>query len=421
MRIALLGDFSGRRNRKIHSAPRPVEIDPENFEDVMERMGVALEFPGAAAIEFRELDDFHPDQLYATLPLFQPVRDLKQELSKPQAVRPQAAPKPEPPPLSSSGSLLDQIAAWSTAPAPAPVSARDESVWDQAIRGIVAKHAIPAADPKQQEMVATVEGVASAQMRAILHHPDFQAIEAAWRSVFFLFQQLETGVDLRIFLIDYSRDEFMADEGALAKALGDEEWALIVGLYTFSPNAHDCARLARFGASIRSTFLAGADLKLFGCESVAETPDPDDWNYRLSSEEEAAWLQLRASAGAPRIGLATPRFLLRLPFGKKTSAIDSFDFEEVSSPPAHEDYLWGNPAVACAAMIVQESNHIGGMPVHVHSPGEATPQAEIWMGERLASEMIDHGVMPLASVKHSDRIQLVRAQSLAGQAFDRPW
>ena len=440
LRIALIGDFSGRANRNLRTPPKPIQIDPENFEDVIDRLGVALDFPGAASIRFRELDDFHPDQLYANLPLFNAIREAKKELADPRnfqasRAKPAADPQPVPqPPPASSGSLLEQIAAGSTAPAAAVkrVATGNEAALDEAIRNIGARHATPSADPRHEQMLATVQSVAAAQMRLILHHPDFQALEAAWRSVFFLFQQLETGVDLQIHLIDLSRDELSSD-GLLERlfaegALGDQRWSLLVGLYTFSPGERDCALLARLGSIARKSgapFLAAIDMRLFGCQSIKETPDPDDWKQPLPAEDARAWQQLRQSADARWLGLVTPRFLLRLPYGKATSPIDSFAFEEMPSAPAHDEYLWGNPAVACACLLAQSrtsgpANRITGMPVHVYAPGDSMPQAEIWMTERFAAQMIDEGIMPLASVKHSDAIQLVRFQSIADPTQSLP-
>jgi type VI secretion system protein ImpC len=433
-RIALMGDFSGRANRNTGTTPQPVQIDPDNFEAVMQRLDCGLDFPGIASIRFRELDDFHPDALYARVPLFDAIREAKKEIANAKnfhAGAPQhsADPKPAPEsrPLPASGSLLEQIAAGSAAPAVSPkqVATGTEAALDQAIRSIAARHATPAADPRRQEMLATVESMAAAQMRAILHHPDFQSLEAAWRSVFFLFQQLETGVDLQIHLIDVSRGELASDQGLLerlfsGRALGDQPWSLLVGLYTFSARPRDCAMLAR-AASVAhragAPFLAAMDTRLFGCESIQTAPDPDDWKQPLPAEDARAWRDLRQSAHASWIGLSAPRFLLRLPYGKTTTPIESFAFEEMPSPQ-HDEYLWGNPAIACACLMAQSVksgavNRIAGIPVHVHSPGEAAPQAEIWMTERLAARIIDQGVMPLASVKHSDAIQLVRFQSIA--------
>jgi hypothetical protein len=48
------------------------------------------------------------------------------------------------------------------------------------------------------------------------------------------------------------------------------------------------------------------------------------------------------------------------------------------------------------------------------------------MTDRLATAILDQGVMPLASIKHTDAAQLVRFQSIAGRlgearALAGPW
>ena len=452
-RIAVLGDFSGRANRGDLPSLRTVPIDPGNFEEVMEELGSALDLPGGA-VRFRELDDFHPDQLYQLHPLFKPLREAKKLFENPQTFQAPQAPaaeKPQPPampPVAPSGSLLDQIAGMSparTAPATAPLraSAGDETAWDQAIRNIGAKHAKPGPDPRQTEALALADQAAGVQLRAILSHPDFQAMEAAWRSLFFLFQNVETGVEVQIELIDISKDELLEKQAELVKLLavqsaGETPWSIIAGLFTFSPTEHDSNLLARLGAIARQAgapFIAAMDASLFGCESIAESPDPDEWSLQPAAEHAQAWLRLRHSADAPWIGLVFPRFLLRLPYGKKTNPIDSFDFEEMPHAPAHAAYLWGNPAIACVAMLGESFNQQGwdlelgsvnrlhSLPVHSFPTREPTPSAEIWMTDRLAEIILAAGLMPLASVRHSDAIQLVRFQSIAhsSQPIAGPW
>ena len=48
-------------------------------------------------------------------------------------------------------------------------------------------------------------------MIALLHHPAFRQLEAAWRGVDFLVRRLETGASLKLFLIDVSQEELQAD------------------------------------------------------------------------------------------------------------------------------------------------------------------------------------------------------------------
>ena len=53
---------------------------------------------------------------------------------------------------------------------------------------------------------------------------------------------------------------------------------------------------------------------------------------------DAAWQALRRSAEAEWVGLALPRFLLRLPYGPDTDSTEAFGFEEMPGTPVHEDY-----------------------------------------------------------------------------------
>jgi type VI secretion system protein ImpC len=129
-----------------------------------------------------------------------------------------------------------------------------------------------------------------------------------------------------------------------------------------------------------------------------------------------------------------PRFLLRLPYGSRTSSIESFDFEEMAVPD-HDRYLWGNPAVACACLLGEtfeiqgagmrpgSLSELEGVPIHCYRSNEATPPAEIWMTERAAESLLQKGLMPLASVKNSDSIQFISFRSIAQPAWSLmgPW
>jgi type VI secretion system protein ImpC len=128
--------------------------------------------------------------------------------------------------------------------------------------------------------------------------------------------------------------------------------------------------------------------------------------------------------------MAMPRFLLRLPYGKDTSAIDSFPFEEMpqtDKAPEHKAYLWGNPAFFCAYLLGKSflahgwklnplERRIDNLPMHVyHEDGEsvAKPCAEVLLSEREAFKLLDAGFMPLASLKYEPSALVVRFQSIA--------
>jgi type VI secretion system protein ImpC len=455
--IAVLGDFSGRENRgvldaKLHGR-KPILIDRDNFEDVLAELAPELHLPlggpegQRVAMRFRELDDFHPDRLFSNLKIFQALRDLREKLQDPARYEAAAAevrswsdapatPAPSAPPapdisrLSASELFEQALSATEARTAPAgPKRPRDD--FQALLRDIVAPYAEPKPDPKRPELVAQVDAAISGQMRALLHHPDFQALEGAWQAMYLLVRRLSTGEDLKVFLLDIAKPELAADmvatyEHLIAHTPRDEPWAVLAAGYTFSATDEDAQLLGRMAALARhatAPFLAAASPGLLGCDSFAETPEPRRWRRPADS-----WQALRRLPQASWLGLALPRFLLRLPYGKQTHATENFAFEEFASPTRHDDYLWGNPALACACLLGEafsesgwdlrpgEVSDLTGLPVHTYrADGESRlkPCAETIVSETAAEAILDQGLMPLLSLRGTDAVRLMRFQSIA--------
>ncbi|MFH4307907.1 type VI secretion system contractile sheath small subunit, partial [Acinetobacter baumannii] len=58
----------------------PIEIDRDNFDEVMNRLCPVISTPEMGEISFRSMDDFHPDGLFEKLPVFTHLRDLRRRL-----------------------------------------------------------------------------------------------------------------------------------------------------------------------------------------------------------------------------------------------------------------------------------------------------------------------------------------------------
>lgn len=459
-RILLLGDFSGRANRGAPAPPnrKPVVIDRDNFDQVLASMGAELhlgEGPHGPqmALRFQELEDFHPDRVYEKVELFQTLRETRRKLGNPSTFAEVAAavkgwagmPAPAPlamPPLQpersavppdlaalAGGSLLENVLDV-TESRPSPAGRRPDEL-QAFIEHAMAPHVVPRQDPQLSELVAQVDAAAGRLMRAILHHKDFQALEAAWRGVLFLVRGLETDAHLKLYLLDISKAELAADLNSsadlrnsgmcrllveeAADGLGAQAWAVAAGNFTFSRTEGDIETLGQLAKLMRVTgapFLAEADL----------AGDVD------SSETAQHWNSLRHSPAAPWLGLALPRFLLRLPYGRETEPVESFAFEEMPGTPDHRDYLWANPAFACAYLLGQAfssdgwnlrpgvNEKISGLPLHVYEMGgekRLKPCAELLMTESDAEWILEQGLMPLVSLKNEDAVRLLRFQSIA--------
>jgi type VI secretion system protein ImpC len=476
-RVALLGDFSHGGAQEAHasrpplSERHPVLIDRDNFDHVLAQWGIELELPihsttaQYARLRIAALDDFHPDRIFAQVEAFRRLDDLRTRLSDPAtcaaataelqalthtdttpaagpiAQQPAAAPAPAhlPP-----DQLLEHILEASPGHLPAGKPVDVLTDWQGYLRRLVAPHLVPHAPPHQRAVVAQMEAAMREQMRAIVHAPAFQALEAAWRAVFFLVHRLETQSQLQVYVLNVSKAELAADllssDDLCATALyrllvpasigspGGQPWAVVAGNYTFDHRRTDVevlGRMAKIAAHAGAPLLAAASPQVVGCASLDATPDPDDWSPPRDGE---AWQALRQRAEAAYVALALPRFLLRLPYGRETDPIQAFAFEELDERPVHDHYLWGNPAFACVYLLAEAFSHHGwhlrpgvvreidSLPVHIyHKDGEARmqPCTEALLTERAVERLLEHGLIPLLAFRGRDVSRLARFHSIA--------
>jgi type VI secretion system protein ImpC len=477
-RVAILGDFTGRGNRKLSETGdalanrRPTLIDRDNFDSIFAKMAPRLELlmggKGGVplTLKFGDLDDFHPDSLFRRVQMFQKLRDTREKLSDRETFAqtatdlgmtgtPPVAASPAPTQVARdagsdvqqaiSGSFLDDLVEETEKKSDQARPSRIPDPWTSLVRSIIAPHVVPKADPRQAEAVGLMDLATSLQMSALLHVPAFQALESAWRAVYFLVRNLETSSQLKVLLIDLSKEELAQDLASsqdltstgiyrllVEKTVGTpgaEPWAVLAGNYTFDASREDAetlARMAKVAAAAGAPFIAGASPSALGCDSFADLPDRRKWTKQPAPDVAAAWKALRGRGEASYLGLALPRFLIRLPYGKDTDSTEGFDFEEIPDTSAHDDYLWTNPTFAAALLLGQtfsdegwefrpgSRSEITGMPIHIYTEdGESRtkPCAEVLMTQTAAEEMLEKGFMPLISLKDQPVVRVLRFQS----------
>ncbi len=475
--MLVLGEFSGNAGSNHTNDPawlmqvplRNTDIDNiDQLWSVFEpRLEIDIE---GSVVELRptDLDDFHPDHLFHNLPLFGELRNLRKRLLDPAtsaealAEVTSSAPEPdttEPEPTpqdSQAGSesgdqMFERLLGERRAP-PAPVAAAQNRL-DSLLQRVVGPHIVQGPDPKVDTAIDAVDSAIAGTMRRILHHPDFQQLEGAWRSLYDLVQETELGEELKLKVCNVSKDELLAGlpssaegmaesglyqllVGRFRRAADDEGYALLLCNYSFGGDANDVALLATLGNLVEmqdAALIAAADSELIGTPSLAQQPAFSDW----SQAENPFWEQLRQSPVSGRIGLAIPRILGRLPYGRNADEIDSFDFEELDSNE-HENYLWVNPTLACGRLLAtsfteygwqmspDHNTDIGGLPAYSYKQdGEQKmmPCAELLLPERSAEAMLQLGIMPIVSFRNRDMARLLRFQSIAQPlaSLKGPW
>ena len=443
LHILLLDNFSGHRDRKPLGERHSVAVDIDNFDQVIARHAPQLDLDLSGTVihlEIRSLEDFHPDSLFRSVPLFASLRaQIKKDLSeKTPAVKHDAvAISPENP---------FQALLGGTARSEDKQGIAQSKHFDAMIKKIVDPHLVLASSSEPIGLSALQDGACGLLMRAILQHPDFKALEAAWRGVHFLLTQSELDQEVRLFLLDASKAELAADcrkhqaqlEQSASFALLAERWqhatnpvpcSLLVGAYQFDASEADLHLLAAMGAIARhvnAPWLSSAASAILGCASYQQQPEPRDWSVDV--DQQARWKALCNSEQAPWLGLVMQNMLLRLPYGATTDPIESFKFEEIDQQPLAEQLLWGCGALAATTLIAQSFLEDGWdmqlgslleipqLPAYTYrADGEVVMQscAESALLERAAEAAIASGLMPLQGFRNKNSVRLLNFQSLA--------
>ena len=429
MRLLVIGDFSGRPvAERPPLAIRPThKVDIDTLDGAMQRLGPRVRLQ-AGEIAFQRIDDFHPDALFTRVELFQTLRQAR---TNPPARNTAAG-------SDDLGRLLGKPAESPAAPVAAAATAA--SGIDALIRNIVAPHIVKDTSSETKPYLAAVDAATAAEMRTVLHDPAFQALESAWRGVQWLTSSLELDGPLQLHLFDATREELVGDviaaggtlaQTGLYRALvdrwrnvpGGEGWSVIAALFDFGPSTADVGLLAALGliaSNAGGPLLAGADPSLTGADADAL----------------AEWTVLRRSEAAAWIGLAAPRVLLRMPYGKASDPIDAFAFEECAGEPAPNELLWANGSLAALLLIGRTFNErgwdmepgdereIGDLPAYTFTrDGERQMQS---CGERLLTEsqidsMIKGGLIPIASRRDRNAVVAIRFQSISDPPAPLAW
>ncbi|MFA0810281.1 type VI secretion system contractile sheath domain-containing protein [Microbulbifer epialgicus] len=469
LKVAIIGDFSGRASRRqcepgTIGQRRVYLLNRDTFEGVFADLGVSLQLPVMEKPLFLPcFDDLHPDYLYSRLPLFKKFIELEQRLRDPAQFQ-QAAEeiqqwKPElressteAKSYSADRSFFDEILAAGRERHAIENGSTFEV--DQLIKDIVAPYVQKSADPRQGEYLNALTEATSDVMRKLMHHSDFRQLEASWLSLQFLLRRLEEHPNLQLYLIDISKEELLADfasaesdleNSQVFKLLVDRETAsgnrpynLVLGDFYITDEERDLhllIDLSTIAEAAGSALLLGGDTKLAGCPNLAGSVDPDDWYYPLSERFADSWQAVREYSGSEHVALAAPRFMLRLPFGSETSTTEHFDFEELTPEQGHQYYLWGNSVYLLALAICQEFSASGrlrapssaiyeSLPLHLRKLPQGqwiTPCAEALLTDRGATRFMQAGLSTMRSVQGRDQIILPRLTSLAGGTLKGPW
>jgi type VI secretion system protein ImpC len=301
-------------------------------------------------------------------------------------------------------------------------------------------------------MIAKLDQQLSIQLNEIIHAPEFQQLESAWRGLNYLVFNSETDTSLKIRVMNVAKNELSRefkvypgarwDQSPIFKqlyeaeygTLGGDPYGCLVGDYYFDHSPTDVQLMrdiSKVAGAMHAPFFAAANSSLLGMDSWNELTNPRDIGKVFDTPDYAAFKSLREQPDSKYIGLCMPRVLARQPYGAKSEPVEEFAFEETTDGHKGENYGWMNAAYAMATNVnrafkeygwtvrirgVQSGGEVENLPTHTFPTDDGGVDmkcpTEISISDRREAELSKAGLLPLIHRKNTDKAAFIGAQSL---------
>ncbi|HMD67542.1 MAG TPA: type VI secretion system contractile sheath large subunit, partial [Chitinivibrionales bacterium] len=306
--------------------------------------------------------------------------------------------------------------------------------------------------------IGEIDRKLSLQLDEIMHHANFQKMEAAWRSLKFLVDRIDFKKNAKLDILDASKEDLAEDfedapetiQSGLYKHVyvseydtpGGEPYGSIVSNFEFDSGPSDITLLqnvSKVSAACHCPFLGTASPKFFGKETIQDLTKIEDLHNYMERSEFLKWNSFRQTEDARYVGLMLPRFMLRLPYGPDTQPVKEFNYTENVKGTDHDKYLWGNSTFAFAANMVRSyiengwcvqirgpeaGGKVEDLPVHMYDVGKGKQMkipTEILIPETREFEFAQEGFIPLSFYKNRNYACFFSANSAQKPAeYDNP-
>lgn len=449
LKILLLANLSGCRSRHYEpgalTARKTLQLDKDNFDELFARCGVSVSIPALGQIvEFTEFEQLDPDYLYEKLEVFARYRKIIRDLkSKDRCQAAIAA-------LTSEG-LIDEIPTEQSQSVALENTKLGANLLDSLIgntqrhtgtefsvealiRETIAPYVEQKADPRVAEYIAAVESAAADVLRSVMHASEFRDIESHWRSIDLLNRRLDSDQACQLQLMDVGLTELIGEASAFAHSPEDSIlYQLIVAAHSVPGAQHydlivcgdplDAQPETPALLNLLSVIAKACGAILFtGLDCAALGVDrADQLNEQRTNIAEISTIQRLQKSIAGSTVVCAPRYMVRMPYGRKTRPIESIQFEELPEFKSDDGYLWGNSvylAVMALALRFEQSGSlqqavqgvatVDNLPIHVTTDEEGdervVPTTEAYLTERIVNDLYDAGIVTVQSVKHSNSI-----------------
>ncbi|WP_387491214.1 type VI secretion system contractile sheath large subunit [Photorhabdus sp. RM96S] len=181
--------------------------------------------------------------------------------------------------------------------------------------------------------IGELDSQISRQLDEVMHHPEFQRIESAWRGLKFLVDRTDFRQNVRIEVLDVTKEDLRQDFDDAPEIIqsgfyhhtylqeydtpGGEPVGAVIADYEFDAGPQDIALLrniASVSAAAHMPFIGAVGPAFFGKKTMEDVAAIKDLGSYFDRAEYIKWQAFRDSDDARYIGLTMPRVLGRLPY-----------------------------------------------------------------------------------------------------------
>lgn len=296
--------------------------------------------------------------------------------------------------------------------------------------------------------IAEIDAKLSAQVDEILHNSEVQRLESSWRSLKFLVDQTDFRENIKIDIINISKDALLEDfenapeipKSGLYQHIytaefgqaGGEPFGAMIANYDFGPGPRDIALMQKasaVAAMAHCPFIAAAGPQMFGVNDFQELPKLKDLESVFEGPQYTKWRSFRDSDDSRYFALTMPRFLLRQPYDPEANPVKAFNYQEKVTD-SHAKYLWGNAAFAFASRLSasfaqsrwtsnctgpQAGGMVENLVLHQYKTMEGIETkipTEVLISDRREFELAECGFIGLTMYKNTDKACFFSANSV---------
>ncbi|MCX7425428.1 MAG: type VI secretion system contractile sheath large subunit [Planctomycetia bacterium] len=307
--------------------------------------------------------------------------------------------------------------------------------------------------------IARLDELISRQVNAILHHRRFQELEASWRGLHYLVNQIENADVVKVRVLSVSWKELTRDlqraiefdQSQLFRKIysdeygtaGGEPFGVLLGDYEIwsrpcaehpTDDVETLRMISGVAAAAFAPFIAAAHPSLLGLNDFSSLERAANLSATFDQLEYLKWRALREREDSRFVGLTLPRVLMRLPYEDDGSRVDGFVFREEVAGPDRAKYLWGNAAYAFGAVLarsfaesgwladirgvrrdVEGGGLVTGLPVHSFNTDKrgVAPKCstDVIVSDHQEQELSELGFLPLCDCAATEYSAFYAAQS----------